>query len=143
MRSNGMLTSRLLTISHSIHGGGERGCVPACIGQGVYPSMHWTGGESQHTQGRGFVSQHALGRGVSSQGDVCPGGVCPREVSAWGCLRRGAVSGVGSGRHPTCGQTDTCENIAFANFTRTGYRRNLKIVNSRKNSHFFYTSQQH
>ena len=29
----------------------------------LYPSMHCTGGVSQHALGRGCVSQHALGRG--------------------------------------------------------------------------------
>ena len=58
--------------------------------RGVYPSMHWVGG---------CVSQHALGRGCIPACTV-KGGVYPSMQ--WG-------------RHPR-GQTDTCENITFANF---------------------------
>ena len=111
--------------------------IPSCTGQGcVYPSMHWAGG---------CVSQHALGKGVSAQGGVCPlgvsawgvclGGVCPwwclskgvsvQGVSAEGCLPRGVSASSPERCIPTCngtdtallcGQTDTCENITFANF---------------------------
>ena len=57
------------------------------------------------------VCQHEVGvsaQGVSTQGglskgDVYPGGVC------WGGLP-------GCVYHTPCGQTDTCENITFANF---------------------------
>ena len=63
-------------------------CIPTCTGQGVYPSMHWAG-----------------------------------EVSAWGVSARGCLTGVcvadtppGPEADTPCGQTDTCENITFANF---------------------------
>ena len=78
------------------------------------------------------VSQHALGRGVSAWGYL------PRGVSAQGAgLARGCLplvlgesgpggvsaSGPGgmcipacNGADTPCGQTDTCENITFANF---------------------------
>ena len=38
-------------------------------------------------------------------------GVWPRV-----CLPRGVYPSMQWGRHPPCGQTDTCENITFANF---------------------------
>ena len=59
----GMHTARLLTMAqHAL----RRVCVYPSIHRscgGVYPSMHWVGG----------VSQHALGRGGSVQGE---GTVC-------------------------------------------------------------------
>ena len=86
------------------------GCVPsaAVAAGGMYPSVHWQGG----------VSQHALGSGVcipacTRQGGICPWGclpkgcVCPEGVSAW----EGVFSGVclpGGGCLP-----DACENIAL------------------------------
>ena len=61
MHSSGIRTARLLTVSqHALRRGGVsqhalgRGvCIPACTGQGVYPSMHCEGG---------CVSQHAMGQ---------------------------------------------------------------------------------
>ena len=53
-------------------------------------------------------SQEGLPRGVSLP--LVPGGVC-----LWS--GGGAVYiSMQWGRHPPCGQTDTCENITFANF---------------------------
>ena len=104
MHSSGMRTARLLTVSRSIHWGG--------------------GGVSKHALGRGWgcVSQPALGGGCLS-GDVCPGGSLSRGgLSARGVSAQGvSASGPGCmcvcGRHPPpSGQTDTCENITFANF---------------------------
>ena len=54
---------------------------------------------------RGGLS--AQGR-VSAQGDVCPGGVSVQGVSA--------THPRDQRQTPPCGQTDTCENITFANF---------------------------
>ena len=75
------------------------GCVlPACW---LYPSMHWAG------KGMCIPSQHALSRGVYPSMHW-PGGcltVCPG----------GSAQG-GVWQTPPCGQTDTCENITFANF---------------------------
>ena len=72
------------------------------------------------------VSQHALRRGVSAQGEVRPGGCLPRGCMPRGCLPRGVSAQGVSGQEgciPACnradtpyGQTDTCENITFANF---------------------------
>ena len=76
------------------------------------------------------VSQHALRRGgVSPRGGVCPGVSAsgPGGVSAQGgvwplvpggvCLWSwGGVSQHAMGQTPPRGQTDTCENITFANF---------------------------
>ena len=47
-----------------------------------------------------------------------PRGVSAREVSAWGeCLPRGVCIPACNGADtPPCGQTDTRENITFANF---------------------------
>ena len=87
--------------------------IPACTGQV---------GVSQHALDRGCVSQHALGRGVSAQGMSAQGGVCPE-----GCLHRGVWQTLPprtKGRHPpTRGQTDTCENITFANFVSGGSKK--------------------
>ena len=97
MHSSGMHTTRLVTVSqHAMH-------------RGEYPSMHWAGG---------FVSQHALDRGVFA-GEYLPGSVCPGGCLPGGCLPlvpRGCVSQHAMGQTPPCGQTDTCENITFANF---------------------------
>ena len=57
------------------------------------------------------VSQHAQCRGVSAQRRVCPGACLPR-----GTFARWDVSQHAMGRHNPFGQTDTCENITFANF---------------------------
>ena len=81
MHSSGMCTARLLTISQHGRGGG-----------GMYPSMHWAGGVSQQTLGRGVCPRGCLPRGCLP-GGVCPGGVClvglPRGVSAWGMSVQG------------------------------------------------------
>ena len=61
------------------------------------------------------VSQHALpGGGVSPEGVSAQGGACPGVVCPGGCIP------ACNGPDPQCGQTDTCENITFANFV---YRR--------------------
>ena len=99
MHSSGMRTSRLLTVSQHALGVGV--CTPACTGQGVCvsqhalgrgwcvsPSMHWAGG----------CIPACTGQGVSAQG-----------MSAWRGLPRGWQT-------PSCGQTDICENMTFANF---------------------------
>ena len=57
---------------------------------------------------------------VSHPGGVCPGGGClPRGLSAWECAYGpwGGYPNIKWGKHPPppCGQTDTCENITFAN----------------------------
>ena len=90
MHSNGMRTASLLTVSQHALG---RVCVSQhALGRGgVYPSMHWAGG----------VCQHALG--VSAQGRVCLSGGCRHP---WDQRQT----------PPFRGQTDTCENITFANF---------------------------
>ena len=71
----------------------DRGCIPACTGQGVYPSMHWAGVCIPWAGGclpRGFC----LG--------VCPGGCLPQGMSARGLARE--VSAGGSATHPSCKQ---------------------------------------
>ena len=63
------------------------GCIPACIGQGVYPSMH---------AGQGGVCP---GGGLPRRVCVCPGGYLPRGVSAWGGFAQGGgVSAQGNQR---------------------------------------------
>ena len=99
MHSSGMRAARLLTVCPG--GVCPGGCLPregcVCPGEVCLPK----GG----CVPRGGLS--AQGR-VSAQGDVCPGG----------CLSRGCLPHIlgTRGRHPPCGQTDTCENITFANF---------------------------
>ena len=91
-----MHSSRMHTVCCSGHWGVcqhalDRGCIPACTGQGVYPSMHWAGGV-------------CIPACTGQVGSVCLGGELPR--------------GVGS-RHPSWDQrqtppslwTDTCEII--------------------------------
>ena len=77
------------------------GCIPACTGQEVYPSMHWTGGVCQHALGRGCMPA-CTGQGVcipwaggmSAQGDVCPGGCLPRGVCLGGLPRGVSAPGM-------------------------------------------------
>ena len=92
MHSSGMRTARLLTISQ--HALGE--CIPACIGQGVYPSMHWEGGGLYPV----YTVQGGVSRGVSAQGsvadtplvdrmtDICKNITFPRTSFAGGNKRK-------------------------------------------------------
>ena len=85
-----MHSSRMRTVYCS----GCRGCIPARTGQGVYPSMHWAGGVSQHALGRGDVWLGGLsGQGLSAQWGVCSGGgVCPGEEGVFlGVSAQGSV----------------------------------------------------
>ena len=66
------------------------GCLPPAFWP--YPSMHCPGGVSA----RGY-----LPGGYLPRGGVFPGGMCIPACN---------------GTDPSCGQTDTCENITFANF---------------------------
>ena len=115
-----MRTARLLTVCL---GGG---CLPrggGCLPAGVCP-----GGEGLPRGGlpRGVFAQGGVCLWASAQGEgVCPGGsaqgVSARGVSAQGIVCPGvsAWGGVCLGErvcNPPCGQTDTCENITFANF---------------------------
>ena len=52
---------------------------------------------------------------MSAQGGL-PGGLSARGVSASGPVSGGGVSQHAMGQTPPCEQTDTCENITFANF---------------------------
>ena len=115
MHSSGMRTARLLTVSQ--HPLRRSVCIPACIGQGMC---------IQHALGRGCLSQHARGggflpRGVSAQevspqgGGVCPEGVCPAGVCLGGVSAQGCIPACIGADIPR-GQTDTCENVTFANF---------------------------
>ena len=87
-------------------GGGERGCIPACTGQGrlyhsmhwavgggLYPSMHWVGGcvyPSMHwARGclpGGVCPEGVSVQGVSAQGVTAQGGVCLEGCLSGGCL---------------------------------------------------------
>ena len=91
MQSSEMRNGRLLTVSqHALHGG--------C----VYPSMYWAGGY--------------LPRGCTYPGVTCWGcllwGFAQCGVPAWGVCIPACIEVDTS----PCGQTDTCENITFANF---------------------------
>ena len=111
-----------LSLGVSVKGG-------LCTGEGV--SVQGRGlcpGEGVSVQGRGSLS-----RG----GGLCPGGSLSRGVSDWGrglcpgvSFQRVSVQGVSLTEYPhgmdtpeqrprtpyPCAQTDTCENITFANF---------------------------
>ena len=63
------------------------GCIPPTCWP--YPSMYCAGGDCL---------------GVTALG-----------VTAWGVFAQGGVSQHAMGQTPPCGQTDTCENITFAN----------------------------
>ena len=94
--------------------------IPAWAG-GMYPSMHWAGGVSQQTLGRGCLPRGVSAQGVSACGclsrgclpggsaqrGVCLGDVSPRGVCPGGCLPREGVclGGLprGCGRHPPPG----------------------------------------
>ena len=79
---------------------------PACTAQGgCLPggSAQWWGLSVQ-------------GGCVSAQGGVCPGvGACLGGCLPRGCLPKRVYASRQWAR-PPCGQTDTCENITFANF---------------------------
>ena len=64
------------------------------------------------------------GGGVCSQGVSASGGVWSGRVSAYG---PGGVSQHAMGQTSPCGQTDTCENITFANFV-CGRQKLLKTI---------------
>ena len=86
--------------------------IPACTGQV---------GVSQHALDRGVCIPACTGQGVSAQGMSAQGGVCPE-----GCLHRGVWQTLPRGPKadtPTRGQTDTCENITFANFVSGGSKK--------------------
>ena len=107
MLSSGMCTSRLLTVSEHALRRGEGFCLWSQRGV----SVSGPGGGCLWSRG---VS--TLVPGVSATG---PGGCLPlvpgEGVSASGhggkCIP--ACNGADT---PPCGQTDTCENITFANF---------------------------
>ena len=75
-----------------------RGCILACTGQGVYPSMHWAGG----CLPRGVSAQEVSAQLGSAQG----GGVCPSACwdthPLW--TPEGLSAPVHAGIHPPCGQ---------------------------------------
>ena len=82
-----------------------------------------------HTAHLLTISQHTLCRGVYVPGCLLahegflPSGRClPRGgcVVPGGCLPGGYIPACNWADPPPCGQTDTCENITFANFV---YRR--------------------
>ena len=77
---------------------------PACTARrGVYPSMHWATG--------------CTCLGVSGQGVYLPEGCLPESVPQVKVSARRVYPSMQWGRPPpTCWQTDTCENITFANF---------------------------
>ena len=95
MHSSGMCTARLLTVSQHARAGG---IIPACTlqGRGCLPRgmSAWRGG------------------GVCTGGGVCKGSCLPRE----GVSAQGRQTPPGPEADSPCGQTDTCENITFANF---------------------------
>ena len=113
----------------SMHWAG--GCISACTGQGgVCPWGVCPGVSAQMSVCLGMSAQEGcLPRrvvcpGVSAWGyllevvclgGVCLGGVCPGGLCSGGVCSEGVCPGV-CGRHPPCGQTDTCENITFTNF---------------------------
>ena len=70
----------------------------------------------------------ALCRGVSARGVSARGGVCPRGVCSGGGVCSGVYSSMQWSRHPPpCGQTDTCENITFANFILRAITINILV----------------
>ena len=79
-----------------------------------------------HTARLLTIFQHAVGvciRSLSVRGRVCPTGCLPGECLPRGCLPGGDVylggclpGGGGFAKHTCRGQTDTCENVTFANF---------------------------
>ena len=140
MHSSGMCTACLLTISqhalcrglvfvsqHALAGVSEKAGVylpRGCLPRGV-SAQEGTCLGGVHAQGctcPGGVPVGGVPRWVYLPGGVCPGVYLPR-----GCLPRGVylprrctcqrgVSQHAMGQTPPCGQTDTCENITFANF---------------------------
>ena len=91
MHSSGMRIALLLTVSqHALCRGV---CIPACIGWGVYPSMHWKGRCV-------YQSMHWAGE-VSAQG-------C---VSARRCVWQTPPRT--RGRSPVNRMTDGCKNITL------------------------------
>ena len=125
IHSSGMRNARLLTISqHALCRRGvstQGGVCPGDVCSGCLPGGVCPGGVCQ--------------------GGVCPLGVClPRGCLPWGvstqeewvcpeCLPLvlGVYPSMQWGR-PPCGQTDTCENITFANFA--GGNNPILIVRS-------------
>ena len=67
MHSSGMHTARLLTVSQH------------ALGRGVYPSIHWVGGVSQHALGRRGVCPGW----VSAHGGICPEGCVADTPPPW------------------------------------------------------------
>ena len=92
MHSSGMRTACLLTvpIMHCASRCLIRGCLPG----GCLP--------------RGYLPGGCLPRGVSAKGVFVQGVSAQGEGVQWGSMQWG--------RHPSCGQTDTCDNITFTNF---------------------------
>ena len=75
-------------------------------------------------------SMHCGGCLLGGRGYLLPGGVCFGGVSGpGGCLPiiRDVYPSMQWGKHPPCGQTDTCENITFANFV-CGRQKLLKTI---------------
>ena len=91
--------------------------------------MHFSGMRTSHLL---TVSQHAGAGGCLPTGVfVCQGGCFPR-----GCLPRGCVyPSMQWGRHTPRGQTDTCENITFANFVCG--RNNISLMLPCRTRHFW------
>ena len=73
-KKTSMHSSRMRTVRSSSH---VYPSIPST--GGMYPSMHWAGGVSQHALGRGCIPActgqgGVYPKGVSSHRDVCPGG---------------------------------------------------------------------
>ena len=83
-----------------------RGCIPACTGQGVYPSMHWAGGVCIPWAGGCLPRGFCLG-GLP-RGVSAPGDVC--QGSGQGGVCRGVCH---THTHPVNRITDSCENITL------------------------------
>ena len=126
MYSSGLHTARLLTVSAepgvSAKGMSAKGVSAKGVSAKGVPARCLPGGCLPRGVSARCVPEDYLPRGVSPQGGVCAG-VSAWRVSTWpgGYLLGGLPRGVWQtpqtrGRHPPIGQTDTCENITFANF---------------------------
>ena len=104
MHSSGMRTARLLTVFQRAlrRGVSVWGLSASWVCQGV---STW-GVSAWEVSARGMSGQGVSGWVVSASG---LGGVC--LWSQGDCVSQHAM-----GQTPPCGQTDTCENITFANF---------------------------
>ena len=103
MHSSGMHTAHLFTV---------------CWGD-VCQGVSTQGVSARGCLSGGFLSRGSTQRSVCLGGGVCPGRCLPLGVSA---KRVSATPPPGQTpswdlrQTPPCGQTDTCENIPFANF---------------------------